>query len=585
MRMSLLSKLALALCIGVNFIWSPVHAAPKRIALLVGVGNYADSGVKDLEGPPHDVAALKSTLTGKWGFPANAIRTLVDGEATRQGILAELDALKTRSQPGDLVFLYMSGHGTSDRDRKAGLPLPHTSGAFLPVDFPDTGTQVQQLNNVIIGQRDMRPRLEALEKSGRQLMVVFDSCFSGNAVRSIGGLPSRHVGLSSRGVAERDEIEQSDDKGNRPLPPPFPYKQVFFLAAASDNEMAADISQNKLRFFPTLDGKPHGAFTDALLRALDQPAAADIDQNGNLSNAELFESVARFMNQRSYGHQPQMLPPAREDSLRLAQRPVFALAKLAQAVTSEVPVPADITVRVQLEGDDGDMRHRLASLPGILLVEAGGEFVLRRVAGRKPTPSWRLLTPNGDIVTDGDNLAVNDIADIPERLKAEVWWRKLQTTVLPKRRFAPILEANPASRGGTFVEGETLVFDLRTNQAGQLLLLNLDAKGKVTVLYPFRESELKPIEAGKLLVIPGEGPRDRIRVTPPSGTDQLLALVFPQEAPVLAPLRAKSEISVDAPELTRLAVFLDSGTAYGAATYTLRVITQEEATRRQAAKP
>lgn len=559
------------------------QAAPKRIALLVGVGNYVDSRVPDLEGPPHDVAAMKSTLTGKWGFSANAIRTLVDGEATRQGILAELDALKTRSQPGDLVFLYLSGHGTSDRDREAGLPLPHTSGAFLPVDFPATGSQAQQLNNVIIGQRDVRPRLEALEKSGRQLMVAYDSCFSGNAVRSIGGLPSRHVALSNRSTNDRDEIEKSPDLGNRPSPPPFPYKQVFFLAAASDNEKAADISQRNLLFVPTLDGKPHGAFTDALLRALDQPAAADIDRDGNLSNAELFESVSRFMNQRSYGHQPQMLPPAREDSQRLAQRSVFSVAKLAQAGASQAPIPVDSIVQVRLEGADDGMRQRLAGLPGVKVVEAGGEFVLRRVAGRKPAAAWRLLTPNGDIITDGDDPSVHDAADIPERLKAEVWWRKLQATAMAKRRFAPALEANPASRGGTFVEGETLVFDLKSEQAGQLLLLNLDAKGKATVLYPYLEKELQPLAAGKLLVIPGEGPRDRIKVTPPSGTDQLLALVFPQQAPVLANLRAKSEISVDAPELTRLAAFLDSGAAYGAATYTLRVITQEAA--RQAATP
>lgn len=567
---------------------APVHAAPKRIALLVGVGNYADNKVNALQGPPHDVASMKAVLTGKWSFQPADVRTLVDGEATRQRILSELDALGTRSRPGDQVFIYLSGHGTSARDRDAGLDMPHTSGAFLPHDFPASGTHSQQLNNVIIGQRDVRPRLEALEKSGRKLMVAYDSCFSGNAVRSVGGLPTRHVSLTSRGASQRDELEMSADLGNRPAAPPYPYREVFFLAAASDNEKAADISQDKLHIAPTLDGKPHGAFTDAMLRALDQPGQADIDRNGELTHAELYEWVARFMSQRSYGHQPQMLPPTREDSQRLAQQRVFGVEARVNAPGDRpqpVTTPEAREVRVQMQGQDATLSQRLATLPGIRLVEQEPHFILnqrKRILGLRDT-SWRLLKPNGDIVTDGADARVDGLTDILERLKAEVWWRTLLASGLAKRRFAPAFEANPASRGGTFVEGETLVFDLKSEQAGQLLLLNLDARGKVTVLYPYRETELKPLPAGKLAMIPGEGPRDRIKVTPPSGTDQLLALVFPQDAAVIPALRAKSEIPVDAPELTRLAAFLDSGAPFGAATLTLRVLSKAAA--QQAATP
>jgi len=559
---------------------APAHATPKRIALLVGVGHYADNKVNSLQGPPHDVVAMKAVLTGKWGFQPADVRTLVDGEATRQRILSEIEALGTRSRPGDQVFIYLSGHGTSARDRDVGLDMPHTSGAFLPHDFPASGTQPQQLNNVIIGQRDVRPRLEALEKSGRKLMVAYDSCFSGNAVRSVGGLPTRHVSLTSRGMSQRDELEMSAELGNRPAAPPYPYSGVFFLAAASDNEKAVDIGHDRLHIAPTLDGKPHGAFTDALLRALDQPGQADINRNGELTHAELYEWVAHFMNQRSYGHQPQMLPPTREDSQRLAQQRVFGVQARVNSLGDRPQPVATLgahEVRVQMHGQDATLRQWLAALPGIRLVERDADFVLREHWGRKKTASWRLLTPNGDIVTDGDDSSVNDRLDIHERLKAEVWWRKLLASVLAKRRFSPAFEANPASRGGTFMEGETLVFDLKSEQAGQLLLLNLDARGKVTVLYPNWETEHRPLPAGKLVMVPGESPHDRIKVTPPSGTDQLLALVFPHDAAVIPALRARSEIPVDAPELTRLAAFLDSGTPFGAATLTLRILTQETA--------
>jgi hypothetical protein len=60
---------------------------------------------------------------------------LVDRQATRRAIMDELQALEGRSQPGDHLFLYFSGHGTSPYDPNR-LPLPHSTGAFLPYDFP-----------------------------------------------------------------------------------------------------------------------------------------------------------------------------------------------------------------------------------------------------------------------------------------------------------------------------------------------------------------------------------------------------------------------------------------------------------------
>ena len=64
-----------------------VAAAPAEAvkrALLVGVGNYADSRVPDLQGPPHDVAALRSDLVEHGGFAPKDITVLLDSEATRQ---------------------------------------------------------------------------------------------------------------------------------------------------------------------------------------------------------------------------------------------------------------------------------------------------------------------------------------------------------------------------------------------------------------------------------------------------------------------------------------------------------------------
>lgn len=541
---------------------APVVARP--IALLVGVGDYQDPAIRDLEGPPHDVVAMKRLLGDRFGFAAADIRTLVDAEATHDRILAELDQLQTRSKPGDLVFLYFSGHGTSAQDRDANLPLPHTSGAFIPADVRMDSDTRQLMNSLIIGQRDIRPRLSALERGGRHIRAVSDSCYSGQQVRSLNSLPSRHVSLPARGG--RDEIEMSLDLGNRPEAPPYPYGNVLYMAAASDSEKAADIPAHLLPRAPTLDGKPHGAFTDALLRAMSGALPTDVNRDGSVSNGELFEAVARFMDERGYGHHPQLLPASREDVNRLAQGRVLAAA--APAAVPPAASPA-VAVRLRAEQAAETWQASLGEIPGLRLVDQGETLRVRAAAG----DHWELLSPSGDRISLGDR------KQIVQRLKAEVWLRQVLARSDAGRRFNVSLEADPATRGGTFVEGETLAFVLRSEKPGHLLLLNLDAAGQITVLYPDRPSELKVLAAQQTLIVPGPQAHDRIKVTPPFGTDQLIAFVFAEEPALLARLRARSNFGVDDPELSRLMPLLEGNTPYGATPYTLRSLSRADLAR------
>ena len=101
-------------------------------ALLIGIGQYKS---RTLEGPPHDVTALRRVLVSKYDFNPDNIRTLINQEAVKSRILVEIKQLKHRTRPGDHIFIYFSGHGTSWRDDLMALPLPHGSGALVPADF------------------------------------------------------------------------------------------------------------------------------------------------------------------------------------------------------------------------------------------------------------------------------------------------------------------------------------------------------------------------------------------------------------------------------------------------------------------
>ena len=141
----------------------PAEAATR--ALLVGVGEYPGmKRDKQLEGPANDVAALEALLTGKHGVPAENIVTRVDGAATRKEILDALDRLVDAAGAGDFIFFYYSGHGTSAHG-SSGLSLDLYTGALYPHDYR-TGTPEDTRNRLIIGRRDIKPRLKASTGKG-----------------------------------------------------------------------------------------------------------------------------------------------------------------------------------------------------------------------------------------------------------------------------------------------------------------------------------------------------------------------------------------------------------------------------------
>ena len=78
-----------------------------------------------------------------------------------------------------------------------------------------------------------------------------------------------------------------------------------------------------LERFPTIDGKPHGAFSDTLLQVLNNDINADIDNNGIITYSELKKTVRNKMRLRGFDHTPQGLPSLAEDKGKLASRGIF----------------------------------------------------------------------------------------------------------------------------------------------------------------------------------------------------------------------------------------------------------------------
>jgi len=549
----------LLLCLGFSGI-----AAARNVALLVAVGQFRDPALKsfELRGPAVDIDSVQQTLTAQWGFAPADVRTLRDSEATHERILAEISALEQRSAKGDTVLIYFSGHGTSANADENSFDLPYATGAWVPYDL-DYSSQPAAKKSLVVGRRDLVPRLKQLDEGGRWVVVVSDSCYSGQVVRSFGQSfsHSRFLPMNSRdlGVAH-----VAAPISARPQPPPYPYQHVVLLSGASDSETGADISTPQaLQQAPTLDGRYHGAFTDAFLRLLKGQLLP-----GAFNYAQAREAMNSFLEHRNFPQHPQLLPAIAEDPQDVGSNSFLGMnlpalhtessaATAAPSSTASGAPPRD-AVHVRLEGVAAPLRARIAALAGVSIVDRAGDLALRQTGERV-----QLMGPAGDPVT---TTTAGD-PNLLKRIAAQAWLNR--SLPVGSDKLGLRADTDPGSRGNTYVQCESFVFEVRLKKPAFVMLLDLDSQGNLTVLYPAGPLERRVVPAGVATAIPGADPKDHIVVTPPFGTDLVTVMAFEQQPAFFVDLTGAQRFATDGSRAGALA----KGLANTAGAISVRQIT------------
>lgn len=168
-------------------------ALAARHALLIGVSEYAPSGLKDLPGARQDVALMQEVLKSRLGFQPTEIRTLLDGEATHTGIEHAFAELAKAAQPGDFVYIHYSGHGSLVTDFNDQLQ-ERTGKDQTLVSFGARRADSAGLDRYDILDDELNRWLGGLEdrlgESG-ELVFVADACHSASNTRGASALVSR----------------------------------------------------------------------------------------------------------------------------------------------------------------------------------------------------------------------------------------------------------------------------------------------------------------------------------------------------------------------------------------------------------
>lgn len=481
-------------------------ASAAKWALLVGVGDYPGAEM-DLEGPAHDVAALRRELVENLGYPEARVNALVDADATRANTLDSLRQLARDTAPGDFVLLYLSGHGTSAYDPNRPVALAHNTGAFVPVDYQMHGSEQQRLDTLLVGSRDLRPVLTAIDDKEVHGLVLIDTCYARNTSRSLHAtkpLAYRSIdsGLRYRTIGV---VAKTDD---------YPYSHLLTIAASGAKERALDLNDPG----QTLDGKPHGAFTDAVLRTLRELPVADANGDALVTNGEFFSDVKMRMAVANLPHSPQMLPPAGADYRDLAGQAAFRTGSVAPTHSPALPATR---LSVKVEGSLPLVRQAVAQTPSLLPAQLTPDLIVRHSGG-----AHYILTPFGDPVA-----TLPTERGAASALLQQTWIHEL---VWQLGRRANTSSVRISLRGETFEEGEQLEIAVALGATAHLLVLDIAPSGALRVLHP-RPGEFGPVA--------GEVPF-RVLVNAPFGMDHVVATAFPL-APAFYDMRllANTEIA------------------------------------------
>ena len=277
--------------------------------LVIGIDDYKK--IKKLQGAVNDARDIRQALAG---MGVDDLTMLLDGDATRDRILAEWQGLLERAAPGDTLVLTYAGHGSQEPERVPGTEKDGKDENLLLGGWWHKGAETRER---IVDDELNQWFLDAGRKNLRVVFVA-DSCHSGTLTRRIDPhAPSLTYRYTPQTPMTGDSLEfdlpeeaaATGKLGEGEL------AHVSFLAAGQESETVPEVSVED----ETGATQKRGALSYTFARAL--RGEADADGDGALRRGELWRFVRENVRMRVESRQtPNLEPRSRADEvvLRLA---------------------------------------------------------------------------------------------------------------------------------------------------------------------------------------------------------------------------------------------------------------------------
>jgi len=158
----------------------PVVTLAERIAgqskyfgLIIGIENYMDENIPDLNNPIRDAEKVYNVLITHYTFDPENIHMLRD--ATRDDLIRVLDELSHEVTSDDNLLIFYAGHGWWDEEANNGYWLPADADSRVKTNWFRNSALVDYLKEI----------------NSRHTLLIADACFGGSIFRTRAAFPSR----------------------------------------------------------------------------------------------------------------------------------------------------------------------------------------------------------------------------------------------------------------------------------------------------------------------------------------------------------------------------------------------------------
>ena len=499
MRYLLTWRFLLAGCLAASSAF--VAASERHHALIVGVGQYSQaSGADPLKGVPKDMITSRN-MARAMGVPEQQIVELRDTQATKANIIAALDSLNKKVGPGENVFIYFSGHGTSYKTSNG------CEQGFIPF------TQGRYTQNDLISEAELAGYTSKISQKADKAVVMVDACFSGGVVASrtrsisqIADIRAKFVPPSSQScdVAVNQTVTRSFAPAMQRLG--VPQENFVQISAANYNEVSWDNEQ--------LGGLATHSLGQCLLGD-----AKDINRSGSITLDEVRQCAQVKLNalmapHKSAGMLPSTIQMRGTRNLIVVQdppKPVMLAAVAPPVVTPAAPTfvpPAPTAVSAPAK-------------PPVTVAP--------------PAPVLSSAPPLQPAITQASSVPTPTVQAPAPALSQPVVELPIETAAEQLAASAATLEDIYAQRNGRLkvevtapkslvIGKDPFTFNVRSSTNGYLYAVMLGSDGKsFYLLYPNKLDQDNKINANVTYKFPRPG--WSIKAAGPEGTNRVLFVV------------------------------------------------------------
>jgi len=253
---------AAALLVSAALTAGPAHADR---AVVVGVNEYPKLAQgSNLEGCVNDAKGIEATLKAQ-GFE---VVSLTNEQASKTGIMAALEDMKTRSRPDERFVFYFAGHGTVATDGASTL---------LPGDASEKDERSD------IGRDELYQAILAIPARSRTALL--DACFSGGLSRKGIGHRVKKTRAYRRGGAAAAPLRRDIEAGTDSNEHIAGGAEILYFTASLANQTSGE---------DDFDGTRGGVFTHFLTARLKKASAQTL---WNEVQKDVTGEVADYMDQ------------------------------------------------------------------------------------------------------------------------------------------------------------------------------------------------------------------------------------------------------------------------------------------------